>query len=88
MRVFSTLTTKGQLVLPKRIRDELHLEPGDRFIVTREGGSLRLIPFRVLGVDDALARLPGASKRFPGRAAEKSALRGALARKHRSTRKR
>jgi AbrB family looped-hinge helix DNA binding protein len=88
MRDFSTLTTKGQLVLPKRIRDELHLEPGDRFIVTREGGSLRLIPFRVMGVDEALAQLPGSSKRFPGRVAEKSAMRGALVRKQGSRRKR
>ena len=34
----STLTTKGQTTIPKRIREHLHLEPGDRieFVIESE----------------------------------------------------
>lgn len=28
--MFSTITSKGQVTLPKRIRDQLKLKPGDR----------------------------------------------------------
>ena len=35
----ATLTTKGQLVIPKEIRDHMHLHPGDRidFLVRDDG---------------------------------------------------
>ncbi len=35
----ATLTTKGQLVVPKPIREYLHLQPGDRldFVVNDDG---------------------------------------------------
>ena len=41
----ATITSKGQITLPKALRDELHLEPGDRveFIVEVDGG-VRMIP--------------------------------------------
>jgi AbrB family looped-hinge helix DNA binding protein len=34
------LSTKGQLVIPSRIRKALHLHPGDRVELTLEGQSL------------------------------------------------
>ena len=38
----ATLTSKGQLTIPKKVRDQLHLESGDRvnFIVLNDGNVL------------------------------------------------
>jgi AbrB family looped-hinge helix DNA binding protein len=33
---------KGQVVLPKRLRTELDIEPGDEVLVEREGESIRV----------------------------------------------
>lgn len=38
----TTLTSKGQLVIPKAIRDALHLAPGTRFSVTLDQGRIVL----------------------------------------------
>lgn len=40
------LTDKGQLVIPKPIRDALRLEPGSELLVSLEGGRLVLEPRR------------------------------------------
>ena len=41
----STLTSKGQMVIPKTIRDRLKLEPGDRLdFIIREDGDILMRP--------------------------------------------
>jgi antitoxin PrlF len=40
---------KGQVVIPKEMRDQLGLRPGDEVIFTLEGGSVRLRPARAQG---------------------------------------
>lgn len=41
----ATITSKGQVTLPKVIRDRLHLEPGDRIEFILEGDdALRVAP--------------------------------------------
>lgn len=41
----STLTSKGQITLPKEIRDSLELEPGDRVAFRlRADGVVELVP--------------------------------------------
>lgn len=41
----STITTKGQCVVPKKIRDYMHLNPGDKIdFVIREDGAVYLRP--------------------------------------------
>lgn len=40
----ATITSKGQVTLPKPIRDRLHLRPGDKIDFTLEGDVLRVTP--------------------------------------------
>jgi AbrB family looped-hinge helix DNA binding protein len=41
----ATLTSKGQLVIPKTIREYLHLQPGDRLdFIIRDDGDVVLRP--------------------------------------------
>lgn len=42
--IFTTLSTKGQIVIPAEIRDELKMEPGTRIAVRLEGGRIVLDP--------------------------------------------
>ena len=42
----ATLSTKYQLVLPRRAREQLHLRPGMRFTVMSKGGVIFLVPQR------------------------------------------
>jgi antitoxin PrlF len=53
----ATVTSKGQVTIPKSIRDTLHLQTGDKleFIVTQEGDTL-LRPV-TKKVDDIFGRL-------------------------------
>ncbi|MGH9671682.1 MAG: AbrB/MazE/SpoVT family DNA-binding domain-containing protein [Bryobacteraceae bacterium] len=41
-----TLDKAGRLVLPKTLRDELHLSPGDTLDLTVQGGAVTLRPRR------------------------------------------
>jgi AbrB family looped-hinge helix DNA binding protein len=41
------LRERGQLTLPKSIRDELHLETGDALRATRVGNAILLTPHRL-----------------------------------------
>lgn len=57
----ATLTTKGQITIPKSVRDRLHLNPGDRVDFTIEpGGEVTLRP-ATLDVRDleGVLRRPG-----------------------------
>lgn len=40
----ATITSKGRVTLPKPIRDELHLDPGDKIDFVVEGDGLRVTP--------------------------------------------
>ena len=41
----ATITSKGQVTLPKPIRDKLHLEPGDKIdFLLEDDGCLRVEP--------------------------------------------
>jgi len=55
---------KGQVVIPKPIRDELGIRPGDEVVCTLEGRSVRVVPasslqdlrgtFRAIPLDEML----------------------------------
>ena len=42
--LITTVSTKGQLVIPARIREALGIEPGDRVALTIEDGVILLRP--------------------------------------------
>lgn len=44
MGAFTTLTDKGQLTIPKQVRDALNLQPGTRFYVMVQDGQVLAIP--------------------------------------------
>lgn len=54
----ATLTSKGQITVPKALRDRLHLSPGDRlaFVIDNDG-SVRILPKR-RSVRDLKGSLP------------------------------
>ena len=39
-----TITSKGQMTLPKHIRDELQIQPGDQCYVWVRGGDIVVMP--------------------------------------------
>ena len=45
--MYATITSKGQVTVPKAIRDRLHLKPGDRVdFVLGDDGELRVAPVK------------------------------------------
>ena len=48
MKHMSTITTKGQVTLPKEFRDALGLKPGDRVAFTKDGDGVRVTRAREL----------------------------------------
>jgi AbrB family looped-hinge helix DNA binding protein len=46
MNTTVTLDKAGRVVIPKTLRDELHLEPGDRLELQSEGERMMLRPVR------------------------------------------
>ncbi len=56
-----TLSSKFQLVLPRRVRERLRLRPGMKLTVLEKGGVLFLVPERPMRAFRGLAR--GASDR-------------------------
>lgn len=74
----STLTSKGQITVPKKVREHLHLSKGDRVdFVIEEDGTVRVEPARL-----SLRELEGALAR-PGRApVSLEEMDAAVARRH------
>jgi antitoxin PrlF len=44
MGAFATMTSKGQLTIPKEVRDQLNLSEGTRFYVTVRNGEIVAMP--------------------------------------------
>ena len=51
MSAVATMTSKGQLTIPKGVRDELKLAAGTRYDVTVVDGNIILAPRRLRGAD-------------------------------------
>lgn len=52
-----TVQARGQVTLPKLLRHELNLEPGDSVIAAPDGnGGFRLVPFKPMTIDEMFER--------------------------------
>lgn len=75
----ATLTSKGQLTVPKDVRDRLGLKTGDRVVFELEGDSVRLRVEHRKSLGELMGSLP-ATREYPGKEAEREAARGHLGR--------
>lgn len=55
----ATLSSKFQLAIPKMIRSELGLQPGQKFSVIAKGGVIELVPLK--SFDQARGMMRGAN---------------------------
>ncbi|MDP8900586.1 MAG: AbrB/MazE/SpoVT family DNA-binding domain-containing protein [Actinomycetota bacterium] len=74
------ITSKGQITVPKDVRDRLGLESGDRVVFEFEGDTVRLRVERRKSLGELRGSLP-ATREYPGRGAEREAAREHLVRK-------
>jgi antitoxin PrlF len=70
----ATLTSKGQLTIPKEVRERLSLKSGDRVVFEFEGDSVRLRAERRRSLEELGGSLP-ATREYPGKEAEREAAR-------------
>jgi len=57
---FVTITSKGQMTLPKEVRDDLKVKPGDKLIIEKQGDNYVLRARRsALDLFDELPRYEG-----------------------------
>jgi len=53
-----TVTSKGQITIPSRLRRELKITEGEKLLVMREGNAIKMIPVsklsRMAGIDKEL----------------------------------
>jgi len=62
---FTTVSTKGQVVIPAAIRDELKIEPGTRIAVRLEGGRIILDPETLAAKLRKIKEMRGCTAGFP-----------------------
>ena len=70
----ATVTGKGQVTLPRRIRERLKIEVGDKLLFDVEDGELRVRVVHGRGVGDLFDALPGV-KAYAGDGLERDAVR-------------
>lgn len=68
------LTSKGQLTVPKDVRERLGLKHGDRVVFEFEGESVRLRVEGRRSLEELRGSLP-ATREYPGKDAERRAAR-------------
>ena len=73
------LSSKGQIVIPKKIRDARHWRTGTSLVITEDGQGLRLAPAPLIPptrAEDGLGLLAGGPrKRMPGEQVAKAIRR-------------
>ncbi len=70
----STLTSKGQLTIPKDVRERLGMKRGDRVVFEFEEDSVRLKVEKRRSLEELRGSLP-ATREYPDKDAERRAAR-------------
>ena len=70
----ATVTGKGQITLPRRIRETLNIETGDKLLFNIEEGELRIRVMHGRKIGELFASLPGVEV-YAGEEAERQAAR-------------
>lgn len=76
----ATLTSKGQITIPRDVREQLGLNAGDKLLFEVEGESVRLRVLKPSSLGDLKGSLP-AKRPYPGREGEREAARRSVARR-------
>lgn len=69
------LSSKGQLVIPKTLREEFGLSEGDRVALVSRGSYIAVIPLTKVSVAEAMKKVKGSSVKFPGLEAERTSVK-------------
>jgi antitoxin PrlF len=72
--MLSTVTTKGQVTIPKPIRDAMGIGPNDRVAFIREGERVLLQPLRTLKAFRGAVKTKGPGSFIEERARAKAAV--------------
>lgn len=74
----TTMSSKGQVVIPEKIRENLHLEKGTEFVVISSGGALILKPISLPSTDQFMALLEDSQKEANRAGLKRTDLQNAL----------
>lgn len=69
----ATVTGKGQVTLPLRIRERLNIQTGDKLLFNIEDGVLKVSVLHGQGISELFAALPGVEA-YAGAEAEEEAM--------------
>jgi AbrB family looped-hinge helix DNA binding protein len=76
----ATLTSKGQVTVPREIRERLGLSAGDKLLFEVEDGSIRLKVLKSRSLGELQGSLP-AKHPYPGKEGEREAARRSVGRR-------
>lgn len=76
----ATLTSKGQITIPRDVREQLGLNTGDKLLFEVEEGAIRLRVLKASSLEDLKGSLP-AKRHYPGKEAEREAARRSVVRR-------
>ncbi|GIW30557.1 MAG: hypothetical protein KatS3mg071_0731 [Meiothermus sp.] len=71
----TTLAARGQLTLPKEIREKFGIKEGDQINFEVTGDTIRLKVVPRMRIEELFEQLPGAAVPYPGPAKEREVMR-------------